>query len=110
MEASYGPFRNLPIIFLDAEFDAFLAELVQNEKPLNGDKRTVSQDELKADFSPRAVSQRILQVWHSDNSLTFSKLKEIIAPNQSFRAFRFAWGLAVLDQPRLSDRGRRKKT
>jgi len=98
----YGPFRNLPLIFKRIDFEAYLKRLADD-----GDNDAVSFD--SSDMSPKAVSKRILEAFRSDRSLVQSELKAIVGPHMSVRQFRFAWGLAVMDEPALSKPGRRSK-
>jgi hypothetical protein len=98
----YGPFRHLPLIFKKSDFEDYLQRLAYDE-----DADTITETAL--DMSPRAVSLRILEAWHENKSLVLSDLKQIIAPDMSTRQFRFAWGLAVMDEPALSKPGRRKQ-
>lgn len=99
---TYGPFQNLPIIFSYDEFDEYLGYLA-NE---------VTDDEELAgteDMSPRAVAKRILDCWKREPTLIQAELKALTAPKLSVRGFRFAWGLAVMDEPDLARPGRRKR-
>lgn len=109
LKVTYGPFRNLPIVFREEEFDAFLEGLIADEETVDGETDLVVGNSSKEDLSPRAVSERILREWEHNPLLTFAALKEKVASNLSFRAFRFAWGLAAMKQPKLSSPGRRRK-
>lgn len=97
----YGPFRNLPLIFKSDDFDKYLQRLAEDE-------REDDQPSVKLDNSPRAVSQRILDAWRDDRSLVQGHLRAMVAPQMSVRAFRLAWGLAVMHEPELRKPGRRK--
>lgn len=110
LDVTYGPFKNLPLIFQETEFDAFLAELISAEDSVDSISDLEPDLTAKENRSPRAISERILEEWKKNQSLTFSGLKEKVAPDLSFRAFRFAWGLAAMREPKLSSPGRRKKS
>lgn len=98
LDLTYGSFRNLPVIFRYHDFEQYLCSLASD------DEEPVSED-----MSPKAVSKRIVDTWREDPTLIQADLKAIIAPDLSVRAFRFAWGLAVMAEPDLKRPGRRKR-
>jgi hypothetical protein len=105
-ERLYGPFYGCPIVYPLEEFLKHLEILSSTEEV--GDNLAESEEATTdLDMSPKAVSTRILQVWKDNRSLTLKEIKTLIAPNQSFRKFRFAWTLATMNEPSLSRPGRK---
>lgn len=110
LSGTYGPFLNLPVIFKQTDFLDYLDGL-QREA---GVEETALMDVTEADervksisMSPRAIKDRILEVWSSGEANTRDGIKAIVAPNQSVRKFRFAWDLAREEVPDISKPGRR---
>lgn len=99
----YGPFRYLPIIFRRDDFEDYLERLANDSKA----QSTTTED--AGSLSPRNVSAQILRLFDGDGNLTKSKLKDMVAPDMSFRQFQFAWTLATQENHLLKKPGRKSK-
>lgn len=102
----YGPFRYLPIILKKSNFSDYLEKLANSAD--DSALKNIDSSHSK-NKSPRAVSEEILHLWRSGKAQTFDSIKERVAPHQSVRQFRFAWGLAKMEEPGISKPGRRKQ-
>lgn len=92
-----GPFLNLPVIFPRDDFEQYIEYLISGDD---------TEDESRDD-SPKATASRILREFKEGKSVTFAEIKSKVAPIQSVRQFRFAWNLAVEQEPLLAKPGRR---